>query len=509
MLGTVGYMAPEQVRGEAADHRTDLFALGLVLHEMLSGQPAFHRGTPADSMTAVLRDDPPDLPAADRHIAPALVRIVTRCLQKSPSARFQTAADLAFALESLSAASDVSVASAAAAPAVPSALRRLSWLWPLVAIVAIGVGIWGMWTRGQSTLSAQAPIELTITEPPGTTWVTGVVSGTPLFSVSPDGRSIAFTATDIRDRKSRVWVRDLSDAEARPIPNTEGAAIRPFWSPDSQFVAFTIISTLFQVDRKGLRQRIAEMPVGRASRFVTGTWGRDGDILLAIQGRIYRIRPRAAATLFKEPRPAQDEVRYVSPHFLPDGRHFTFGVYYSDPSKDLIAVGSVDEDAWRELKAGPWNAWAAGGQLLFNQDSALLGQPFDAKAMRLTDQPHRLPRDVRLAEGERTAVFEVGGRALAYVSAGFRNDSQLTWFDRSGRELGVVGGVREVSGFDLSSDASAVVFSGRADQRRQSVSAVWLLDGLHRILEPYSFSPDQRPGMERAGLRRPQSGRHR
>ena len=168
VLGTIGYMSPEQVRGLVADHRADIFAFGAVLYEMLSGQRTFQRDTGVETMTAILKDDPPALPAAERHIPPALVRIVERCLEKPPSARFQTATDLAFALDNAAGHSSTSTA----APAAADGLRFLKPSWSFVVVaalaaaVATGVGVWVM-SAGRSNASQEPAIQFAIDLPPG------------------------------------------------------------------------------------------------------------------------------------------------------------------------------------------------------------------------------------------------------------------------------------------------------------------------------------------------------
>jgi serine/threonine protein kinase len=184
VLGTVGYMAPEQVRGLVADHRSDIFAFGVVLYEMLSGRRAFRGDTTAETMTAILKEEPADLSAGQRHIPPGLARIVDRCLEKSPAARFQSAGDLAFALEALSGQSGT--AEAVAAP-VATSRDRLAWMVATAALIA-AVALFIPTMRHLREVPAQAPeIRLEVVTPP---------SGDLLsLAISPDGRQLAFVAT--------------------------------------------------------------------------------------------------------------------------------------------------------------------------------------------------------------------------------------------------------------------------------------------------------------------------
>jgi eukaryotic-like serine/threonine-protein kinase len=200
VMGTVGYMAPEQVRALAVDHRADIFAFGCVLHEMLSGRRAFHRDTSADTMTAILKEDPPELPLADRHIPAAVARIVERAVEKTPAARFQSTQDLAFALEALSSHSGSDVNVAAVAPT--ASRRRRPWmLHAVLATVAVASLAFALTT----SLRPAPPLETTrflVSPPEG--WVlplqmTGT-AGAGALAVSPNGRHIAFVGQKDRNR---------------------------------------------------------------------------------------------------------------------------------------------------------------------------------------------------------------------------------------------------------------------------------------------------------------------
>src|SRR5438128_8779943 len=131
VIGTVGYMSPEQVRGRPVDHRSDIFSFGAILYEMLSGRRAFHGESAAETMSAILKEDPPDLSETNHNISPALERLVNHCLEKNPEARFHSASDLAFALEALSGSAPVSsqtMTATAAAPISASLVKHLPWI---------------------------------------------------------------------------------------------------------------------------------------------------------------------------------------------------------------------------------------------------------------------------------------------------------------------------------------------------------------------------------------------
>jgi len=262
ILGTLGYMSPEQVRGEAVDPRSDLFSFGTVLFEMLTARKAFVRATGADTLSAILKEDPPELAESSAPIPPGLRRILDRCLEKVPAHRFQNAEDLAFALENLSTSSDSRASFAA--PFAPKN-RRTSWLWGAVAAgLMVGASVLGWALRGGPVRQPTMRFELTY--PPEVTTVDAA-------HISPDGLHLAFHGMDTTGR-SRLWVRHLNAVAALPLPGTEDAG-RPFWSPDSRFLGFVAEGKLKKIDiAGGPAQKICDAPGGS-----DGSWSPEGVIL--------------------------------------------------------------------------------------------------------------------------------------------------------------------------------------------------------------------------------------
>src|SRR5262245_38423694 len=208
VLGTIGYMAPEQVRGGAADHRSDIFAFGATLYELLAGKNAFRRETAADTLSAILREDPLDLPLADRHIPPALARIVDRCLEKSPAARFQSTRDLACALEALSSPSGTADASTITIPVI-AARRTPSWalVAALVVLTVAAVVLAGAMYFGRTPPAAEV-IRFSISESAAMqVELQQGIAGIGALAVSPDGRRIAFLARN--GPTVQIWLRSL------------------------------------------------------------------------------------------------------------------------------------------------------------------------------------------------------------------------------------------------------------------------------------------------------------
>ncbi len=279
VLGTIGYMSPEQVRGVPVDHRSDVFAFGIVLYEMLSSRRAFEGDTAMDTMTAIVKDDPPDLPAVERKIPPGLVRIVHRCLEKSPAARFQSTRDLAFALEALSTPSTTSGETEAlvGAAAPPRGRERTAWtIAAALGVVALALLAGTVVLYRRLTAVEQQPIQFTVSSPEG--WSTRLPNGGARdLALSPDGRRLAFIAADT-DGRTKVWVRSLDSTVAQSVKGTEAAG-RVFWSPDGRFLAFMADGRLKKIDvAGGPPQTISDSGPAR------GDWNRDGTILFNATG---------------------------------------------------------------------------------------------------------------------------------------------------------------------------------------------------------------------------------
>ncbi|HYN07038.1 MAG TPA: protein kinase [Vicinamibacterales bacterium] len=276
VMGTVGYMAPEQVRGETVDARADLFAFGAVLYEMLAGQRAFRRDTAAETMTAILREDPPELLQQRADLSPALDRIVRHSLEKDPSERFQSARDIAFALESLSGPSPVTSAQPPVAPDRP-AVSRSSRAAIYVAIAAIAVAAVALlWSwRGASPGDTNRDVPISI----GAATQVTADDGLEIDSaISPDGRMLAYssgTATSMR-----VFIRPVGGGRTITLSDDpQPLEYQPRWSPDGSQILYMTPAGAFVASALGGRgQRVAASPVDAAS------WASDGKRILIVRG---------------------------------------------------------------------------------------------------------------------------------------------------------------------------------------------------------------------------------
>ena len=472
VLGTVGYMAPEQVRGLPVDHRADLFALGAILYELLSGRRAFSRDTAPETMTAILNEDPADLSAAAGAIPPDLVRIVNRCLEKRPSERFQTASDLAFALQGLSDASGVSKATSAVRPSF-----RRAWIGWAVAVLLLAtlapLAFRHVRERPPSPGSIRFQVAPTVE-----------FGGPGNFSVSPDGRHLAFVGRG-SDGIARLWIRAMDSLEVRPLPGSElgDSSPPPFWSPDGRFVAFDAGGRLKKLDVSGgLPQTLCDLP--RGSVAVGGSWNRDGDIIFGNFGGLLRVRESGGtASPLTSLDASRKEEYHLLPTFLPDGRHFVyFRVSPGAPEASGIYIGTLDAkpeaqslERLMPYEIGVTYAAAANsgpGRLLFLREGTLIAQPFDERRLALAGEP--VPVAERVGSFRDGAYFSVSNNdVLVYRTAD--TDSQLTWFDRQG---GVSGRVSEPGGFRgvaLSPDGTRAV-APRTNPLDTTKADLWLFD---------------------------------
>src|SRR5262245_34716665 len=255
IMGTVGYMSPEQASGEEADHRADIFSFGAILYEIFTGKRAFQGKTAIEVLNAILKDEPAELTEAseaERQFSPGLERVLRRCLEKNPRERFQSASDLAFAIESLSANSNSRSESAATLLASTGGVDRsgqpshvrliriapLVWIATAALLIATVVLLWAYFTR-QPTVDTRV-IKFSFLPPEKSSF--------EQIAVSPDGRHLAFTAAT--GAKVRLWVHEFDAIEAKPLAGTEGA-MYPFWSPDSRFIGFFAGGKLKKVEFSG------------------------------------------------------------------------------------------------------------------------------------------------------------------------------------------------------------------------------------------------------------------
>ncbi len=417
VLGTIGYMSPEQVRGLAADHRSDIFAFGSILYEMLSGQRAFRGGTAMDAMTAIVKDDPPDLPIAERHIPPAVKRIVDRCLEKSPAARFKSADDLAFALEALSTHSGAT--ETIGALVAPGRRERLVWV-SAVALLTLLATVLATWALRPAATPPAPESHLEISTPATYDQVS--------LAISPDGEKVVFVASS--DGRPQLWIRSLRSGESRPLAGTEGASF-PFWSPDSRSIGFFASEHVNRIDIDGGSFRaITRAPVGAG-----GSWNAEGVILFAPMpdAPIWHVSDTGgAATFVAGSRAGEGGNRF--PQFLPDGRHYLY--YMADAAARGVYVGTLDGPERRRLfDADAAAVFVPPAHVLFIRAGTLFGQRFDAGRLTVEGTAVALAQGVNVDAAGVSAVSASATGSIIYRIGSASRQRQLTWFDRSGKVI--------------------------------------------------------------------------
>ena len=333
IIGTLQYMAPEQLEGKDADARTDIFAFGAVVYEMVTGKKAFEGRSQVTLMAAILEHTPVEMSSLRVMTPPALDRIVKVCLEKGADDRWQTARDLALELKWASAPSPETQSAAAVEPHTQSSGRAAWAVAALAGSAALALAI--------LYFSGSAAPEVTTKR----FFVPTATTAQPLdLNVSADGRHVAFIAQGAASAAA-VWVRTLDQFEAREIPGTGGAG-EPFWSPDSRFVGFFADGTLRKIDiAGGPPQNLSDVPTSTAS---AGTWSSEGVILFSSnhEGAGYLIYRVAEAGGVPTPATQLNEERRDSDHgypkFLPDGQHFLLSVRIGNVHG--IHIGSLDSE---------------------------------------------------------------------------------------------------------------------------------------------------------------------
>ena len=451
ILGTAAYMSPEQARGKPVDKRSDIWAFGVVLYEMLSGKRLFDGETVSDVLAAVLTREPswaalpPTTPGSAR-------RLLRQCLERNPKNRLHAIADARLALEdSLAGRADDASASGAAG-AMQKSQQRAAW-WQWLSGIALGATALAILERTLLAPPVSAPAEtlrLEVLPPEGT------VSSGP-FDLAPDGRRLVFAATD-SDGARALYVRALDTLEARKLPGTEGADL-PFFSPDGRSVGFFADKKVQRIDLAGGPPR-ALAPVSDPRG---ASWGSAGIIVFAPDGGgpLFRIpesggEPVAATRLD----PAQQETSHRWPQFLPDGSRFVFLSRKPGDPPLALELGSVDGKERLRLVEADSSARYAAGHLFFQRQTTLFSQRLDAARGALLDEPQPMAEDAWLdAFTDGLAAFAVAsdGR-LAYRRGGITTD-RLTWLDRDGKNLRTVGEPGVIRGPTLSPDERRILVS--------------------------------------------------
>jgi Tol biopolymer transport system component len=479
ILGTAAYMSPEQARGRPVDKRTDIWAFGVVLLEMLTGRNAFSDSTVSDTLASVLKSAP-DFAALPPEVPRNVRRVLERCLRKDPKDRTRDIGDVLLDLSGSTEAPD-------SGPREERAVgRRAAVRW-----LALGAAIGGalvaalLWTQGWRTTSRRPTrtIRLEAAAPAGTRLERGL-------ALSPDGSALAVVARDAQGQTA-VWIRSLEALEARRLPGTEGARL-PFWSPDGRSVGFFANGYLLAVDLVGgAPRRIAETNQDSADAR-GGAWSPHGTIVFgpSFTGPLFRVV--ADGSQSPEPTTTLEEGHgtHRFPHFLPDGRHF---VFYASPGSGVepgeLRLGKLGSLETRRLvEASSAAVYLPTGHLVFARGTTILGRPFDVDRLEFVGDPVSIGIEIPTGSsisGLRSISASADG-TLAY-RADPSSATDLVWVDREGRDLGRLGGQDAWQLAPRISPDGRRILVGQYGVGSANLGNLWMLDAKRGVGTPLTF----------------------
>jgi serine/threonine protein kinase/dipeptidyl aminopeptidase/acylaminoacyl peptidase len=457
ILGTVQYMAPEQLEGKDSDARTDVFALGAILYEMATGKKAFGGASHASLIGSILRDHPAPISQLQPIAPRALDRVVATCLAKDPEDRWQTARDVSIQLKGIG----EEQSSPGLPRPVPAPRRRALALMPwIVAAAAVALGIYAL-SSGRRQQERPRVLRSYIPPPPNTTYhFFGANVGAP--ALSPDGRRIAFGVHE-PDGSFRLWVRELDALDGYPLPGGEGGLF-PFWSPDSRSIGFFAKGKLKVVEASPSPPPVRELADVVEAR--GGSWGADGSILFTPENFTALMRVTATGGA---PVPATrldssaGDLAHRWPRFLPDGRRFLYEVRSKSPagSPSIPAatyLSSLDGEGRRlVLNEGTSVTYVAPGYLLFRRANTLMAVACDPDSLVLKGNPVVLTDTLEGFSATGMSLFTAREDLLIYSPRAGLNRSRMVWLDRTGKELSQVGPTGQIIHFALSSDGREAV----------------------------------------------------
>jgi eukaryotic-like serine/threonine-protein kinase len=475
IVGTFQYMSPEQVEGREADARSDIFSLGAVLYEMVTGKRAFEGKSQFSVASAILEKEPEPISVVKPITPPALDHAISKCLAKFPDERWQSASDLASELKWISESSSRAGA-AARVSARRGRMERAPWLLAAVlSVLLIGGGAvwWQASNRRPPSMYFHIPVPFSADD----------------LALSPDGHTLAMVAYSAQANNYVLWTYEVGGRRTSSLDGTQGASF-PFWSPDSRFIGFFADGKLKKVDVSGGQvQVLCDAPNGRG-----GAWNRDGTIVFTPDsfGGLFRVPSSGGSAIeMTKPDPSRFETSHRWPVFLPDGKHFLYlaANFTGNLERNAIFLGSLDSQEKRVLVTTSANAaFAEPGYLLYLRDRTLVAQPFDSRRYVMSGEPHALSDEVLYTPLVDHAVFSVSsGDVLVTQTEKGAAFGQLTWFDRSGKPAGTVGKPGSYSNVRLSPDGRRIA-TDQTDADGRQVD-IWILDPTRGTATRLTFGP--------------------
>jgi serine/threonine protein kinase len=474
ILGTIHYMAPEQVEGRDADTRSDIWALGAVLYEMATGRRPFDGASAASVIGAILKDTPPAVSTRQPLAPSALDHLVERCLEKDADERWQDAGDVKRELAWIA---DVRSRPAADVPLAQPGRRAVApWIVAACVVVAGALGIATLLRpHPSSSMSRRMMFSIVPSDQvrPGGS-----------FALSPDGRHFVFVGL-AGDGAPSLWVRSTDTAAARRLPGTEDASY-PFWSPRSDAIGFFAggkVKTVAIAD--GVPKTLAPALNGRG-----GAWSADGTILYAfVSGPVYRVSDKGGASTAVTSLDTQHrQIGHRWPAFL-DGRHFVYTVQGAGDATGIY-LGSLDSPNSTRLVGAYSNTAFVDGRLLFVSEGALLAQSLDLDAGRVVGDTVEIAGPVAFSGGSGFAAFSASSNGvLAYTAGGGGSvaSSEQRWFDRQGTQLGQLGETSVITGNSYSEKLSPDGRTVAISSFRGATADIWLVDIARAVPSRFTF----------------------
>ena len=476
VMGTAGYMSPEQVRGQPTDYRSDIFSFGLILYEMITGRRAFQHETMAETMSAILKEEPPEMTQSNPNISPSLDRIVRRCLEKKPERRFQSTSDLGFALEALSTTSSSSTnrTEELESPATVKAIGWRSRIWQLAfaiaAVVAVVLAL--SIVANRSKTSPSVPVRrftINIPSKSAPNWNDFGVA------ISPDGSQIAYNCRE--GNTVSLCVRDLNNLTPRRVFDDREVQ-NWFFSPDGEWLGLVDEVGLSKISiRGGQPQRIYRWPDNE--QIPDGfSWGADDYILFGTASGIQRIAASGGAPeALTRITPGSGTTGHYWPSHLPDGRRALITIRHTDGSETAGLVelkdGSVQDLGIR----GRGFVYIEPGWLAFIQNSTLLARKFDLS------NPTSTANSVPVMENVGSLPNVARDGTLVYIPTRGESSARLVWVDRKGQPTPVGGERLEYTHLDLAPDGRRALLNLQG----QKIDLIDLESGTRKLVAHGGF----------------------
>ena len=450
LLGTLPYMAPEQLDAREADARTDIFAFGAIVYEMVTGRRSFDEKSQASLIAAILDRDPPSMSSLQPLTPPSLERVIKKCLVKDADARWQSAGDLVEELKWIAEGAPDGATVRTPTPKV----RRAMTIWSIASTILLAAALVGMGLliRRPSVPSDEIRFEILV---PNITLPTQI-------RISPDGQWIAFPGTT--QDGTGIFLRRFASTTPELLTGTKGG-IAPFWSPDSRDIGFFADGRLKTISATGGRVR----DICDAPGFNDGTWNADGVIVFSANGVLNRT---SAAGGERRPISVRDESKQETghqlPYFLPDGRRYLYMAWSAQQANRAVYIAALDSTERRKLMDVESKVvYLKSGYLLYQRQGALFAQQFSLDSESLTGEPIRVVEGIAYEALRGDAGFDASenARLIYFAGGGPAAPRKFVWRDRAGRQIGPeIATSLYTSNFDLSPDGTTIAVA-RQDQR--------------------------------------------